>query len=134
MARQPRGLSEIKRWKATEFGQFLVLFQFLLVFMPIILLESDSEVRGKNLVYAKTLAAYCIQESIELCTCNVHNLIHFYEDVKYFKEDLHYRSVLNLKIIFKSLKNMYGNQQIQLFKKIKEMDKTGKTENHEVFN
>ena len=125
--------------KATEFGKFLLVFQLLLVFMQIILLES---VRENNLVYVKKLAVYCIQESIELYrpsfhSNNVHDLIHFYEDVKYFKEDLHYGSVLNLKIIFKSLKNMYSNQQIQLFKKIKEIDKTGKTESDKlikVFN
>ena len=122
MARQPRGLSEIKRWKATEFRQFLLYSgivvlkgiatnQFYQHFLSLsiairIMLESDSEVRQNNLVYAKKLAIYFVQKSIELfgpsfCTYNVHTLIHLHEDVEYFKEDLHSFLVLNFKIIFK---------------------------------
>ena len=82
MARQPRGLSEIKRWKATEFRQFLlysgivvlkgiVTNQFYQHFLSLsiairIMLESDSEVRQNNLVYAIKLAIYFAQKSIEL--------------------------------------------------------------------
>ena len=122
MARQPRGLSEIKRWKATEFPQFMLYsgiavlkgivtdqfyYHFLSRSIAIrIMLESDSEVSQNNLVYAKKLAIYFVQKSIELfgpsfCTYNVHTLIHLHEDVEYFKEDLHSFLVLNFKIIFK---------------------------------
>ena len=59
--------------------------------MSIIVLESDSEVRGNNLVYAKKLAVCCAQESIEPCgpSFDSYNLIHLHEDVEYLKEDLH---------------------------------------------
>ena len=137
MARQPMGLSKIKRWKATELRQFLlysgivvlkgiVTDQFYYHFLSLsiairIVLESDSEIRQNNLVYAKKLAMYFVQKSIELygpsfCTYNVHNLIHLHEDVEHFKEDLHSISCFKFENHFQALKNMYVNQQIHLLK------------------
>ena len=82
MAGQLWGLSEIKRWKATDFQQFLlysglvvlkgiVTDQFYYHFLSLsiairIMLESDSEVRQNNLAYAKKLAIYFVQKSNEL--------------------------------------------------------------------
>ena len=154
MARHPRGLLEIKRWKATEFRQFLlysgivvlkgiVTDQFYYHFLSLsvairIMLESDSEVRQNNLVYAKKLAIYFVQKSIELYgppffTCNVHNLIHLYEDVECFKEDLHSISCFKFENHLQALKRYVRqstNPAAQVVRRIKEMEKTGEAEHH----
>ena len=102
------------------------------------MLESDSEVRQNNLVYAKKLAIYFVQKSIELYgppffTCNVHNLIHLYEDVECFKEDLHSISCFKFENHLQALKRYVRqstNPAAQVVRRIKEMEKTGEAEHH----
>ena len=104
-ARQPRGLHELDRWKATELRQFLLYtgpvvlkkvlskelyhhFLSLTVAMSI-MLEADEGTRNGYLEYAQKL----IKHFVECCPAlygetfsvyNVHGLIHLYEDVSHF--------------------------------------------------
>ncbi|XP_063061794.1 uncharacterized protein si:dkey-242h9.3 isoform X6 [Engraulis encrasicolus] len=104
-ARQPRGLQEMDRWKATEFRQFLLYtgpvvlksvmsperykhFLSLSVAMSI-LLESDDKIRNAYLQYARDL----IKHFITCCDLlygktfsvyNVHGLSHLHEDASHF--------------------------------------------------
>ena len=102
------------------------------------MLEPDSEVRQNNLVYAKKLAIYFVQKSIELygpsfCTYHVHNLIHLHEDVEYFKGDLHSISCFKFENHLQALKKhvrQSTNPAAQVVKRITEMKKTGEAEDH----
>lgn len=78
-ARQPRGLDELKRWKATEFRQFLLYTGCILLkdvlpdgnyihFLSLsiammIMLDSNKEKRENNLNYAKDLLVFFVTNS-----------------------------------------------------------------------
>ncbi len=105
-ARQPRGLQELDRWKATELRQFLLYsgpvvlrevlaptfykhFLALTVIMSI-LLNSDDVLRNEYLGYARDLTVYFVEKSEEFygktfAVYNVHSLTHLPDDVKHFQ-------------------------------------------------
>ena len=101
-ARQPRGINEFKRWKATEFKNFLlytgmvvlenvvsqeIYIHFLsLSVATSIMINNDFLSDHKLLVYAKELLEWFVDQSSflygqEFVTYNVHSLTHLYEDV-----------------------------------------------------
>eukprot|EP00111_Clytia_hemisphaerica_P014372 TCONS_00042316-protein len=103
-ARQPRGLKDLKRWKATEFRLFLLYTGFIVLrdilsedrykhFLSLvvafrILLESNDFVRNENLENARKLLTYFVKKSRYLygttfTVYNVHNLVHICDDVEY---------------------------------------------------
>lgn len=99
-ARKPRTLREVRRWKATEFRQFLLytgvlvlknkanlaIYQnFLLLHSAIFILiheipEIKSAEQFLNIFVSHSLELY----GQEFCSYNVHNLLHIVEDVKRF--------------------------------------------------
>lgn len=104
-ARQPRGLQDLDRWKATELRQFLLYtgpvvlrnvlsperykhFLSLSVAMSI-MLESDERTRKAYLQYAQELIKQFVRCSADLYgktfpVYNVHGLLHLHEDVSHF--------------------------------------------------
>ncbi len=108
-ARQPRGLREIDRWKATELRQFLLYtgpvalktvlsperykhFLSLTVAMSI-MLESDDRIRNAYLQYAHELIKHFVMCCADLYgktfpVYNVHGLIHLHEDASHFNVSL----------------------------------------------
>ena len=107
--RQPRGLHDLDRWKATELRQFLLYtgpvvlknvvspdmykhFLSLTVAMSM-MLESDERRRNAYLQYAQDLLKHFVQCSAALYgktfpVYNVHGLVHLHEDVRHFKTSL----------------------------------------------
>ena len=104
-ARQPRGIDELERWKATEFRQFLLYsgplvlkdilpsqayVHFLTLTLGIsILLHSDSGIRHSYLEYSQELLHCFVRNCSKIYgetfnVYNVHNLLHLHEDVRYF--------------------------------------------------
>lgn len=104
-ARQPRGLEELDRWKATEFWQFLLYtgpvvlknvlsseryYHFLSLTVAIsIMLKSDESTRNAYLQYAHELISHFVIRCADLygkyfSVYNVHGLIHLHEDVRHF--------------------------------------------------
>ena len=99
-ARKPRSISELLRWKATEFRQFLLYLgpvaligilesslydHFLLLSVAIRLLMKPA-VENEVLIYAKNLLSLFVQQcemlyGRESLVYNVHNLIHLAGDV-----------------------------------------------------
>lgn len=102
--RKPRSLSELKRWKATEFRQFLFYTgpvvlksvlenkyykNFLALFIASSILISPSLCSDQNLEYAHSLLIYFVKSfsllyGKEFESHNVHNLLHIVNDVKKF--------------------------------------------------
>nr|XP_047135323.1 uncharacterized protein LOC101237186 [Hydra vulgaris] len=101
-ARQPRGIDEFKRWKATEFKNFLLYIAMVVLknivsqeiythFLGLlvatrIMVDNDLLNDHKLLVYAKELLEWFVNRSSflygqEFVTYNVHSLTHLYEDV-----------------------------------------------------
>lgn len=108
-ARQPRGLLEVDRWKATELRQFLLYtgpvvlksvlsperykhFLSLTIAMSI-MLESDDRTRNGYLQYAHELIKHFVTCCPKLYgktipVYNVHRLVHLHEDVSHFNSSL----------------------------------------------
>ena len=121
-ARQSRSLHEVKRWKATEFRQFLLYTGFLVLkdaftpehyqhFLSLtlamrIFLDSNAIVRNNHLQYAKDLLNYFVVKSEEFygptfSVYNVHSLTHLHQDVSFFNCSLDESLLSNLKTICK---------------------------------
>lgn len=101
-SRKPRSLNECKRWKATEFRQFLFYtgplvlknilstdkyINFLTLHVATIILASPKH--SELLEYAQSLMIYFVDTFISLygqenVSHNVHNLLHISEDVRIF--------------------------------------------------
>lgn len=108
--RQPRGLNEVRRWKATEFYQFLIYsgpvvlkgildrgtyIHFLALSIAMrICCNEDLEVRTReNVLYSKELLIWFVKKAkdiygISFISYNVHNLIHICDDVLYYEKNL----------------------------------------------
>lgn len=105
-ARQPRGLSELDRWKATELKSFL-LYTSLVVLRPYLsaaawkhfisfsiairlLSEEVDAIRNANINIAEDLLKYFVSNSHvhygeTFCVFNVHSLLHLPNDVSHFQ-------------------------------------------------
>jgi len=102
---QPRSLSELERWKATEYRQFLlytgpivlrkvlsehVYETFLCLSVAISILLDESENRRREyLGYARELLNTFVRKSLSdfgdiFVVYNVHNLLHIADDVEHF--------------------------------------------------
>ena len=108
-ARQPRGLDEVKSWKATEYQQFLLYTGYLVLegvlsresynnFLCLsiafrILLEDDRNIHRNFLNYARDMLRYFVSKCRDLygstfTVYNVHNLVHIKQDVDNFNVSL----------------------------------------------
>lgn len=144
-ARQPRGLQELDRWKATEFRQFLlytgplvlrkavspVLYKHFLSLMVVmsILLNSKEE-RDRYLGYARDLAMYFVKKCKRIygrtfTVYNVHSLIHLPDDVEYFQCPLDDVSSFPFENYLQTLKKMVRqskNPIAQVTKRLTELE------------
>ena len=147
-ARQPRSLSEIERWKATEFRQFLLYtgplvlhgvlsnnvynhFLMLTVIMSILLNTNNAE-RNHYLCYAEELLLHFVRKCKDIygetfTVYNVHNLLHLPDDVKHFGCSLNEISAFQFENHLHTLKKFVRKSQnpiAQVTKRISELDKT----------
>ncbi|XP_065643048.1 uncharacterized protein LOC105845058 isoform X3 [Hydra vulgaris] len=146
-ARQPRGIDEFKRWKATEFKNFLLYtgmivlknvvsqeiythFLSLSVAMSI-MIDNDLLNDHKLLMYAKGLLEWFVYRSSflygqEFVTYNVHSLTHLYEDVVNHScslQDISAFPFENYLGILKSYVRKAQSPLSQLTKRIEEIEK-----------
>lgn len=102
-SRKPRSLSEVKRWKATEFRQFLfytgpvvlkkniskIKYQHFLTLSVAMSLLSNNEFCMTYTDYAESLLFHYVKTMKEIygeqfISHNFHNLLHLADDVRYF--------------------------------------------------
>lgn len=145
-ARQPRGLSELDRWKATEFKSFLlytgitilrrylspaVWTHFMSFSIAIRLLSEENDtIRNSNLLVAENLLKDFITSSHNFygetfCVYNVHNLIHLVEDVAYFQLPLIRYSCFQFENHLQKIKSLVrgrNNPLAQIVKRTDELD------------
>ncbi|XP_041926913.1 uncharacterized protein LOC121690429 isoform X2 [Alosa sapidissima] len=147
-SRQPRGLQELDRWKATEFRQFLLYtgpvvlrdvlaptvykhFLALTVVMSI-LLNSDDVLRNEYLGYARDLTVYFVEKSEEIygktfAVYNVHSLTHLPDNVEHFQCSLNNVSSFPFENYLWTLKKMVRqsrNPIAQVAKRLTELEKS----------
>lgn len=146
-ARQPRSISELDRWKATEFRQFLLYtgpvvlknvlsedhythFLCLSVAMSI-LLDSSHEKRHAYLSYAKELMHTFVSNcpklyGVTFTVYNVHGLLHMCDDVTNFECSLNDLSAFPFENYLQTLKKHIKNSKnpiVQVTKRVKEIEK-----------
>ncbi|KAK6191229.1 hypothetical protein SNE40_002965 [Patella caerulea] len=142
-ARQPRGLNELERWKATEYRQFLLYtgpvvlkkvlsythFLTLTVAMSI-LLSTDPATRNANVDYADQLLLFFVKNCNKIYggtfnVYNIHNLVHLADDVRTFDCSLNEISAFPfenyLQCIKKSIRNS-NNPIAQVVKRQRELE------------
>lgn len=149
-ARQPRGLRELDRWKATEFRQFVlytgpnvlrnvvsreVYTHFLTLTVALsILLSSDENTRRSYIAYAEELLKYFVKRCDDLygktfAVYNVHCLLHLHEDASRFNCSLNDISCFpfenHLQVIKKLVKNSH-NPIAQVTKRMSEIENAKK--------
>ena len=144
-ARQPRSLSELDRWKATEFRQFLLYTGPLVLkgvvtraayghFMALsvalsILLNSDVKVREHYLDYANKLLEYFVGNCSHIYgetfnVYNVHGLLHLHEDVVNHNTSLNEISCFQFENHMQVLKKLVRNARspvVQVAKRQEEL-------------
>lgn len=145
-ARQPRSLTFMDKWKATEFRQFglytgplglrkNVSDQHYTHFLSFtvalsILLDSNDLTRNAYVNYAGELMMYFVKKGKELygetiTSYNVHSLIHLADDVRYFNKSLNDVCAFPFENHLQKLKKGVRNAQnpiAQVAKRITEMD------------
>ena len=150
-ARQPRPLEEVDRWKATEFGQFLLYIGLIALrniaskdlFRPflslsiavIILLDTNRERRNAYLEYAKSLLVFFVKGCKHIygdtfTVYNVHSLLHLPDDVKNFDCSLNEISCFPFENYIQQLKKHVRSGQnpiVQVAKRIGETSSSGAT-------
>ena len=144
--RQPRGLEDVKRWKATEYSQFL-LYTGCLVLKDVlpsegykhfislslamrVLLDENDEIRNEFLNYAKDLLKYFVSAGNVIfgrtfTVYNVHNLLHLCEDSSTFNTSLDHISSFpfeNYLQVIKKLVRKTQNPLSQIVKRVKELE------------
>ena len=147
-ARQPRSLKYLKRWKATEFRQFLLYtgvfvlkgviseeaynhFLSLSISISILLSHDPEQYEEANLIaFAKDLLKWFVEKAPEIygetfVSYNVHSIIHLPDDVEKHKAGLHKLSAFPFENFMQSIKGMLrkGNQPLaQVAKRLSEME------------
>ena len=147
-ARQPRSLSEVDRWKATEYRQFILYtgplalkkvvskavythFLSLTVAMSI-MLDADEEKRNAYSEYAHSLLVHFVRQSRDIygdtfTTYNVHSLIHLREDLVRFKVSLNEISAFKFENYMQKLKAKVKqglNPTVEVAKRLAEDDRS----------
>ena len=141
-ARQPRALSDLEYWKATEFRQFLlytgpIVFRSILTkeayehFLALsiaifIMLESDDGKRNAYLDYAHNLLSFFVSKCKVVYgeTFNVYNVHNLHEDVKFFKCSLNEISCFPFENNMQRLKKFVRNSNnpiAQIYKRQTEL-------------
>lgn len=155
-ARQPRRLDEVKRWKATEFRQFLLYtgpvvlrnvvsesfyIHFLTLSVAIrIMLDSSSSKRLEYLPYAQELLNYFVAKAKDLygptfAAYNVHSLIHLHQDVSYFETSLDHLSCFPFENYLQVLKKFVRKSQnplSQIVKRVAELENNATSYSHKI--
>ena len=153
-ARQPRGLDELDRWKATEFRQFLlytgplvlkhflhpkVYLHFLTLSIAVsFLLDSDSEKRNTYLQYAQELLQCFVKNCKSVYgdtfnVYNIHNLMHLSDDVEHFRCSLNEVSAFQFENYLQRLKKLIRNAHntiVQIVKRLQEFRQMDKRFKH----
>ena len=156
MARQPRRLDEVKRWKATEFRQFLLYTGIVVLrgvlhdryysnFLALtvaarIMLDDNQQFRNDHLEYANKLTRYFVRKSRELygptfATYNVHSLIHLHEDVAHFDANLDRISCFPFENYLQVIKKYVRQSQspvTQVVKRVWQLENSGGTDSHKI--
>ena len=148
-ARQPRSLSELDRWKATEFRQFLlytgpivlrgvvssdIYSHFMVLSIAIsIMLDANSEKREAHIDYAQNLLAYFVSKSKDIygdtfTVYNVHNILHLHEDVRYFKCSLNEISAFPFENHLQKIKKLVKNAKNPIAQVTKRLDGIARTQ------
>lgn len=125
-ARKTRSLTELDRWKATEYRTFLIYLgpivlknilstdlyeHFLLFHVAIRILLHSNVVKNNELLFLskdllKTFVKNCsVLYGKESCIFNVHALLHLPDDVPYFSLSLNEISAFAFELYIGSLKN-----------------------------
>ncbi|XP_047129218.1 uncharacterized protein LOC124809271 isoform X1 [Hydra vulgaris] len=141
--RQPRSLTELDRWKATELRSFLlytgivalkgvvdssVYKHFLSLSLAIrFLCESDDVLRNSNLENAQQLIEYFVINSNEIygdlfCVYNVHGLLHICDDVKFYGVSLDKLSAFKFENYLQKLKRLVRSKRNPLAQVCKRLD------------
>ena len=145
-SRQPRGLFELDRWKATELRSFL-LYTGMIVLKGIIsvpmykhfirfaiairiLCDNDKDYRNSNLDNACKLLKYFVVNSNEhfgelFCVYNVHNLLHICDDVQFYNTPLDDVSAFEFENYLQQLKRLVRSKHnpiVQICKRFNEMN------------
>jgi len=148
-ARQPRSLTELERWKATEFRHFMLYtgpvvlkkvvsdgiyeaFMEFSVALTILLTENNAR-RNGYLPLARQLLGRFVRHSrlvfSEIFTVyNVHNLLHIADDVEYFQCSLNAVSSFPFENHLFQLKRTLRsscNPLVQVWKRINDLDGVG---------
>ena len=145
-ARQPRSLTEVDRWKATEFRQFLLYTgpvalhdvisdemykHFLTLCIAIsILLDDDDEKRQAYLPYSQQLLHHFVENSSEFygetfVVYNVHHLTHIHEDVQHHGTSLNAISAFPFENHLQRIKKLVKKSQnpiAQVTKRLSEFE------------
>ena len=145
-ARQPRSLTELERWKATEFRQFLLytgpivlkgvvshkLYQhFLALSIAIsIMLDSNADRRNSYLDYSRQLTQFFLRNCAAIygetfAVYNVHGLLHLHEDVRNFQCSLNELSCFKFENFLQKLKKLVRSGQnplVQVAKRLSEVN------------
>lgn len=141
-ARQPRALTEVDRWKAVEFRQFLlytgavVLRGILtvdhynhfctLMVASSILLDEDGAFRKRHMNYARQLLLYFVQKTPKLygkrfVTYNIHALIHLADDCENYQLPLHSISAFPFENLLGQLKRLVRNANNPIAQVVKQL-------------
>lgn len=149
-ARQPRPLTDLERWKATEFRSFLLYtgpivlkdvlseplyFHFLELAVSVsILLETNEDRRCHFIQYAEELLKHFVGKCEELYggtfnVFNIHNLVHLADDVSLFKCSLNDVSAFPFENHLQKIKKLVKKGQnpvVQVAKRLSELEQVGK--------
>jgi hypothetical protein len=150
-ARQPRSLTEMDRWKATEFRQFLLytgpivlrsvvtkeLYEHFLTLVVAIsfLLSSNDDTRRHYIDYSSDLLKYFVRQAEHIygntfVSYNIHSLIHLADDAKFFETSLNEISAFKFENHLHQLKKCVRNSKnpiAQIAKRSFEFESSVKT-------